>query len=200
MMVKDWEETGDPVVEWDEISDFTEFVLVPDVGVVPMYWEADLLDGFREPEWSSMIEDHYDYRLYRILWFLVVDMTDIDVRVIEITNLTNFDERLRNAEERERSNMEDFEHFYLGYLNRVFSNGKTFTSVSKFTEIDHRDLEEVESIYGLGYTIDAEDLRASLNHSSNGSVFVTVNNMGSISIMSVNSEEEARTIMSEIWQ
>lgn len=44
-----------------------------------------------------------------------------------------------------------------------------------------------------------EDLRASLFLSDDKEFFVGVNSMGSISIMSVNSEDEARSIISEIW-
>ena len=55
MMLDEREENGVLDLERETIYDFTEFVLVPDLGVVPTYWDAELLHDVRTPDWSSEI-------------------------------------------------------------------------------------------------------------------------------------------------
>ena len=67
------------------------------------------------------------------------------------------------------------------------------------TNIDALELDHIESRHAPGFP-EAEDLYASLCQSDEGLIFVEVNSMGSISLMQVDSMDEARIIMSELWQ
>ena len=199
MMIADWEDFGDPELEWESIHDFTEFVVVPDVGVVPTYWESELLDDTRTPDWSSEIYDAFAFKIYKFLWFVVAEFTENDEHELKVFALAEFDKAVKEAESREQKNHQDFEDFYYGYNYQTFSNGKQFVQKLLITNIDTSQLDHIESRSAPGY-LEAEDLYASLCQSDDGSIFVEVNNMGSISLMQVDSADEARVIMSELWQ
>ena len=199
MMIADWEESGDPDLEWESIHDFTEFVIVPDVGVIPTYWESELSDDARTPDWSSEIYDAFAFKIYKFLWFVIAEFTEYDESELQVFAATEFDKAVKEAENREQKNHQNFEDFYYEYNHQTFSNGKQFVQKLLITNVDTSQLEHIESRSAPGYP-EAEDLYASLCQSDDGSIFVEVNNMGSISLMQVDSVDEAREIMSELWQ
>ena len=199
MMMDDWEEKGDPELEWDTIHDFTEFVLVPDLGVIPNYWDAELLDDARTPDWSSEIFEAFAFKIFKILWFVIAEFTEYDQRELKVFAMTDFSEAVTEAERREQKNHQNFEDHYYGYNHQTFSNGKQFVEKSLMTEIDTSELDHIESKSAPGYP-EAEDLYASLCQADDGLIFVEVNNMGSLSLMQVDSFDEARMIMSELRQ
>lgn len=199
MMISDWNENGDPEVEWESVQDFSEFVFVPNVGVVPTYWEQDLLDDFLTPDWESEIYETYSYKVYKLLWFVVVDLTDYDDREIDIVPLAEFEKAVKNAEEREIRNNADVEEYYFGWERRTFSNGLQFKHRRFFPHVDVEALEEVEVEYAVGYP-EPQDLYTSLMKSDDGEIWVAVHAANSISLMKVESMEQAKTIMAEVFQ
>ena len=198
MMMDDREENGDLDLERDTIYDFTEFVVVPNVGVVPTYWETEL-DDIRTPDWASEIFDAFAFKVYKFLWFVIADFTEYHERELIVFAATDFDEAVKEAERREQQNHMDFEDHYYGYIHQTFSNGKQFVQKLLITNVDTSQLDHIESRSAPGYP-EAEDLYASLCQSDDELIFVEVNNMGSISLMQVDSVDEARMIMSELWQ
>lgn len=199
MMIKDWEDTGDPEIEWEEITDFSDFAMVPEVGVVPTYWEEELLDDYRSPDWESVIYEIYEYKIYKLLWFVVADMAEFDDHEVDVFPLDDFEKTVKAAETRAWDHDTDQNDYFFSWESRIFSNGKKFSAGKPFSDPEISELEEVEFLPALGWPI-PQDLRTTLLHSSEGEIFVGVNTGTSISIMPVDSEEEARIIMSEIWQ
>ena len=198
MLNKDWDATEGMEVDWEKIHNFVDFVSVPDVGVVPIYWEEQLTEGLRIPEWESHIDDLYAHRIYKILWFVVVEMWEFDSCEIEILPIDQLDKAIAAAMERERDKNEDFENYFHGWEDRTFFNGKKFEPLSVLSNIHLSDLEEIEDISAPGYP-EPEDLRASILRASDGSYFVSVNYMSSISLMKVDSLEQAHLVLAEIW-
>lgn len=199
MMISDWNDNGDPEVEWESVQDFSEFVFVPNVGVVPTYWEQDLLDDFLTPDWESEIYETYSYKVYKLLWFVVVDLTDYDDREIDIVPFAEFEKAVKNAEEREIRNNADVEEYYFGWERRTFSNGLQFKHRRFFPQVEVEALEEVEVEFAVGYP-EPQDLYTSLMKSDDGEIWVAVSAANSISLMKVESMEQAKTIMAEVFQ
>ena len=199
MVIADWEEFGDPELEWESIHDFTEFVIVPDVGVIPTYWESELSDDVRNPEWSSFIYEIYEYKIYKLLWFVVACMKEFSDRDLEIHPSSHFEKVVAGAEDRANEHDRNFSDFFSGWETHNFSNGKAFKESAFFPDIEVSELEEIECVYAPGYP-EPEDLRASLLTSSENLLYVGINSMGTISLMQVDSADEARVIMSELWQ
>ena len=199
MMIADWEESGDPDLEWESIHDFTEFVIVPDVGVIPTYWESELLEDSRNPEWSSVIYEIYEYKIYKFLWFVAACMNEFDDHELEIYPLSDFEKVVANAENRAYEHDRDFSDFFFQWESKNFSNGKAFRASASIPDVDVSNLEEIECVYAPGYP-EPQDLRASLLTSSENLTYVGINSMGTISLMQVDSLDEARKIMCEIWQ
>jgi len=106
---------------------------------------------------------------------------------------------VKEAERREQQNHMDFEDHYYGYIHQTFSNGRKFEQKLLMPNIDALELDQIESRHAPGFP-EGEDLYASLCQSDDGLIFVEVNSMGSISLMQVDSMDEARLIMSELWQ
>jgi hypothetical protein len=199
MMIADWKETGDPDLEWETIHDFSEFVVVPELGVVPTYWEAELSDDVRNPEWSSVIYEIYKYKIYKLLWFVVACMTEFGDRDLEIHHLGDFEKVVTDAEDRANEHDRNFSDFLFEYETHNFSNGKAFKESAFFPDVEVSELEEIECVYAPGYP-EPEDLRASLLTSSENLLYVGINSMGTIRLMPVDSLDEARKIMCEIWE
>lgn len=186
-------------LEWGEFDDITKFVVVPEVGIVPSYIEDVIRDDTRDPDWSSAIYEVYFYKIYKLLWFTVFYRDEFGGIEIEILPLEKFDSTLAEAERRAAEFDDDISDYFFGWSTRLFSNNKKFISSKEFPEVSTDELEEIESFPAPGFD-EPEDLRASLFLSKNKKFYVGVNSVGSISIMSVDSEEEARQVISEIWQ
>lgn len=199
LIIEDLDKFEDVELEWGEFDGITEFVVVPDVGIVPSYIEDVIRDDTRDPDWSSAIYEVYWYKIYKLLWFTVLYRDELGEIDIEIVPLNKFDETVLDTERKVAEFDGDVYSYFFEWTNRVFSNNKKFISSSEFTDESIDDLEEIESFYAPGFD-EAEDLRASLFFSRNKNFYVGVNSVGSISIMSVESEVEARQIISEIWQ
>ena len=199
MMMEDREESGNLDLEREELFDFTEFVVVPNVGVVPIYWENEL-DDIRTPDWSSEIFNAFVFKIYKFLWFVIADFTEDDERELKVFAATDFDEAVKEAERREQQNYQDFEDYYYGYNHQTFSNGKQFKEKLLMPDVDLTQLEEIESRSAPGFP-EPEDLYASVCQSDEGDIYVKVNPLGGPALlMQVDSMDEARMIMSELWQ
>jgi hypothetical protein len=199
MMMDDREESGNLDLEREKLFDFTEFVVVPNVGVVPIYWENEL-DDIRAPDWSSEIYNAFVFKIYKFLWFVIADFTEDDERELKVFAATDFDEAVKEAERREQQNYQDFEDHYYGYNHQTFSNGKQFKEKLLMPDVDLTQLEEIESRSAPGFP-EPEDLYASVCQSDEGDIYVKVNPLGGPALlMQVDSMDEARMIMSELWQ
>lgn len=198
MVIQDWNDHEDTDLEWGEFDDITEFVIVPNVGVIPTYVEDSIRDDAREPDWQSMIYEVYRFKIYKILWFVAFFREEYDELQFSVYPIEKYDEVVREAELLETQHNEDVYGYWFEWTSKEFSNKKKFVEINQLSEISSADLEEVETFTALGYD-EPEDLRASLFNTEDGRCFVGVNYKGSISLMPVDSEEEARKIMSEIW-
>jgi hypothetical protein len=173
--------------------------VVPNVGVVPIYWENEL-DDIRTPDWSSEIFNAFVFKIYKFLWFVIADFTEDDERELKVFAATDFDEAVKEAESREQQNYMDFEDFYYRYNHQTFSNGKQFKEKLLMPDVDLTQLEEIESRSAPGFP-EPEDLYASVCQSDEGDIYVKVNPLGGPALlMQVESIDEARKIMSELWQ
>lgn len=186
-------------LEWGEFDGITKFVVVPEVGIVPSYIEDVVRDDVRDPDWSRAIYEVFRYKIYKLLWFVAFYREEPDGIEIEILPLDKFNETIVEAEQKAAEFDEDVYGYFFEWSTRLFSNNKKFISSREFPEISTDELEEIESFPAPGFD-EAEDLRASLFLSKSKKLYVGVNSVGSISLMSVDSEEEARQVISEIWQ
>jgi hypothetical protein len=198
LIVEDLAKFEDIHLEWGKFEDVTEFVVVPDVGIVPNYIEDVIQDDTRDPDWSSAIYEVYFYKIYKLLWFTVFYRDEFGEIEIDILPLDKFDETVVEAERKAAEFDDDVYGYFFEWSTRLFSNNKKFVSIQEIPGVSISDLEEIESFPAPGYE-EPEDLRASLFLSKDKDFFVGVNSVGSISIMSVESEQEARLIISEIW-
>ena len=200
MMLDDREEHGDLDIERETIYDFTEFVLVPDLGVVPTYWDAELLHDVRTPDWSSEIYGAFAFKIFRILWFVIAEFTEYNKRELKVFLSTDFNEAVTEAERREQKNHQAFEDYYYEYNHQIFSNGKQLVEILLMPDVVSTQLEEIESRSAPGFP-EPEDLYASICQSDEGDIYVRVNPLGGPPLlMKVDSFDEARVIVSELWQ
>jgi hypothetical protein len=126
-------------------------------------------------------------------------MNEFDDHELEIYPLSDFEKVVENAENRAYEHDRDFSDFFFQWESKNFSNGKAFRASASIPDVDVSNLEEIECVYAPGYP-EPQDLRASLLTSSENLTYVGINSMGTISLMQVDSLDEARKIMCEIWQ
>lgn len=185
-------------LDWGHFDGITSFVVVPNVGIVPSYVEDVILDDRREADWYDGIYEVYQLKIYKFLWFTAYYRDEHGEAVLEIRPLERFDDTVAEAEGRSAEYFHDVYGYWFEWMTKEFSNGKRFVALDKYPELSIADLEEVESFDPLEYD-DPEKLWASIFRLEGASCLVGVNYLGSISVMPVDSEREARQIISEIW-
>ena len=164
---------------------------------MPTYW-MDELRSSRTPEWSSAINDIYEYSVYKILWFVAVNVVDFDDREIMTFPSNQLENVISDMEIRAEEHEASYSDYFYGWQSRKFSNGKNFNSVDSFPDVKIDDLEEVECVYAIGFP-EPQDLRAALLVSSQKVIYVGIISHSEVSLMQVDSIDHARTIMSEVW-
>lgn len=199
MVIQDWNDHEDTDLEWGRFDDITEFVIVPEVGIIPTYVEDSIRDHLRTPTWESMIYEVYQFRIFKILWFVTFFREEYNEIELNIYPLEKYDEVLHEAELLASQHEEDVYGYWFEWNSKVFSNNKKFIAIIELPDVAIDDLEEIETLAAPGYDY-PENLRASILNTEDGHHYVGVNYMGSISLMAVDSEDEARQIMTEIWQ
>lgn len=197
MIILDLKETDDLGVTWNAIHEFTDFIIDPEVGVIPTYW-MDELRSSRTPEWNSVINDLYEYSVYKILWFVAVHTVDFDDHEIMTFPSSQLENVISDMEIRAEEHGESYSHYFYGWQSQIFSNGKNFEPISAFPDIKINDFEEVECVYAMGFP-EPQDLRAALLILSEEIVYVCINSYDQLFLMEVNSIDQARKIMSEVW-
>jgi hypothetical protein len=197
LIILDLKETDDPDVTRDTIHEFTDFIIDPEVGVMPTYW-MDELRSSRTPEWSSTIADLYEYSVYKILWFVAVHTVDFDDHEIMTFPSNQLEHVISDMEIRAEEHDANYSEYFYGWQSKQFSNGKKFNEVDSFPDIKIDDLEEVECVYATGFP-EPRDLRAALLISGKEIVYVCINSYDQFFLMQVDSINQARKIMSEVW-
>lgn len=198
LITNNWASIQENECEWSEFAEIEKFFVVPDVGLVPSYLEELILDDRVEPDWYQGSLDVYQLKVYRLLWFTAYFREVPYEREIVFFPLTRYEETVAEAELISAEYDEDYLEYWLEWTTREFSNGKRFSPLAQLSEVSISELEEVETFPAIGFD-DPQDLRASLFLSKDGTFIVGVSYFSSISIMRVDSEAEARSVISEIW-
>ena len=183
--------------EFKYVFDYTYFHIHPVVGLVPSY----ALENLGKAAFEIGAEPIVFYRtIWKSLWFCVIEKSNYEEKFQEIKPIEEFDSLVNSYETEWEVFINDEEDFLYGFENKDFSNGKNFVLATDFKDIDVNRLDEsavvLESVYPAGYS-DLE-YSADVREAPDGRIFVVVRTALEY-LMEVKSNEEAETILNEIW-
>ena len=189
--------------EFKYVFEQTDFLIHPIIGVIPDYSLIDLDSQFGEvqdnPDWESRGDfEDFGRRIYKRLWFII--WVKIDHGEIEsgFDHLRNYEDIKKRFIDEDEVFFKNFEDYYYGWIDRVFSNGRRFFPINELPDLataDFVDSEEITHSRSPGGDI---EMSASVINADDGRIFVRVH-FDFYYLMEVASNEEAETILNEIW-
>jgi hypothetical protein len=189
--------------EFKFVFDHTEFWIHPIVGIIPDYSLIELEFQFGEvqnnPDWESRGDfEDFGRRIYKRLWFIIwVKINDGEIES-GFDHLTNYEDIKKRFIDEDEVLFKNFEDYYYGWIDRVFSNGRRFFPINELPDLaaaDFVDSEEITHSRSPGGDI---EMSASVINADDGRIFVRVH-FDFYYLMEVASNEEAETILNEIW-
>ena len=189
--------------EFKYVFDHTEFWIHPIVGIIPDYSLIELEFQFGEvqnnPDWESRGDfEDFGRRIYKSLWFII--WVKIDDGEIEsgINSLSSYEDVVEKFIDEDEIFFNDFEDYYYGWEERIFSNGRRFNpleAIPDLTDVSFTDSEVVT----VSKSPDGEmEMSASVLNADDGRIFVRIW-FGKKYLMEVDSNMEAEEILNEIW-
>ena len=183
--------------EFKYVFDYTYFHIHPVVELVPSY----ALENLGKAAIKIGAEPIVFYRtIWKTLWFCVIEKSNYKEKFQEIKPIEEFDSLVDSYETEWEQFINDEEYFLYGFEYKDFSNGKSFVVATDFKDVDVNRLGEsavvLESVYPAGYS-DLE-YSADVREGPDGRIFVVVRTAHEY-LMEVASNEEAETILNEIW-
>jgi hypothetical protein len=188
---------------FDYVFDYSKFWIHPIVGIIPDYSLIELEFQFGEveddPEWESRGDfEGFGRRIYKRLWFIIwvkIDNGEIDSGFDQLSTYEDIEKRFIDEDAVFFSNLEDY---YYGWQERIFSNGRRFVPINENPNIDADELLDSEEIVESRSPDGEIEMSASVVNLEDGRIFVKVS-FHALHLMEVASNEEAKTILAEIW-
>ena len=189
--------------EFIYVFEHTNFLVHPLIGVIPEYSLIDLDYQFGEvqdnPDWESRGDfEDFGRRIYKRLWFII--WVRIDEGEIEsgIDFLSSYEKVVRNFIDEDEVFFNDFEDYYYGWIERVFSNGRRFLPINELPDLAMDDFVDSEEITESRSPSGDIEMGASVLNTDDGRIFVRAY-FDRDYLMEVSSNEEAEKILNEIW-
>ena len=189
--------------EFKYVFEHTNFLVHPLIGVIPEYSLIDLDFQFGEvqdnPDWESRGDfEDFGRRIYKRLWFII--WVRIDEGEIEsgIDFLSSYEKVVRNFIDEDEVFFNDFEDYYYGWIERVFSNGRRFLPINELPDLAMDDFVDSEEITESRSPSGDIEMGASVLNTDDGRIFVRAY-FDRDYLMEVSSNEEAEKILNEIW-
>ena len=92
----------------------------------------------------------------------------------------------------------DFEDYYYGWIERIFSNGRRFLPINELPDLAMDDFVDSEEITESRSPSGDIEMGASVLNTDDGRIFVRAY-FDRYYLMEVSSNEEAEKILNEIW-
>ena len=180
-----------------DVFGYTGFLIHSDLGVIPTY----VFDNLVDPNFEvSADPDEFKRCIWQLLWFCLIQKTNFGKQTSEVVALNDFEKYKSEFEIELGDRLSEIADYLYGWNSKEFSNGKVFVSLSEINGMDLEKLKaseivrESSSPSGLGLY----EYSAGAVQDGSGKVFVRINADGDF-LMEVASNEEAESILHEIW-
>ena len=189
--------------EFKYIFEHTNFLVHPNIGVIPDYSLIDLDFQFGEvqdnPDWESRGDfEEFGRRIYKRLWFII--WVKINDREIEsgVDSLSCYEDVVKKFIDEDEVFFNDFEDYYYGWEERIFSNGRRFNPLEAIPDLADVGFTDSEAVTVSKSPDGDMEMSASVLNTDDGRIFVRIW-FGKKYLMEVDSNKEAEEILNEIW-
>ena len=189
--------------EFKYVFDHTEFWIHPIVGIIPDYSLIELEFQFGEvqnnPDWESRGDfEDFGRRIYKSLCFIIWVKIDDGEIVSGINSLSSYEDVVEKFIDEDEIFFNDFEDYYYGWEERIFSNGRRFNPLEAILDLADVSFTDSE-VVTVSKSPDGEmEMSAFVLNADDGRIFVQIW-FGKKYLMEVDSNKEAEKILNEIW-